>query len=50
LWSNHHFCWSNHPSRGWGPQDGVQLPYKWQNPMDITKDNYSIHGVYKLSK
>ena len=31
---------------GWGPQDSVQLVYKWLNSMVYGRYNYSIHGGY----
>jgi hypothetical protein len=34
------------PGTGWGPQDSVQLVYKWLNSMVYGRYNYCIHGDY----
>ena len=37
------FVWGT----GWGPQDSVQLVYKWLNSMVYARYNYSYFMVYK---
>ena len=32
---------------GWGPQDSVQLPYKWLNSMVYGRYNGLVNGGYK---
>ena len=34
------FSMPHHPSTGWGPQDSVQLPYKWLKSMVYGRHNY----------
>ena len=38
---------SKMPATMWGPQDSVQLPYKWLNSMVYSRYNELVNRVYK---